>query len=66
MPTWRRGEAPDAIALAAAVPDAVAVLDAAGGLVGWDETEAHLYLEQHGLSSPCDEDCIGRGHVDAL
>jgi len=35
--------------LAAAVPDAVAVFDDAGGVIGWDFSAACGYLEQHGL-----------------
>ncbi|MGE3844114.1 MAG: hypothetical protein AB7I50_21285 [Vicinamibacterales bacterium] len=56
---------PTSSEVAAAIPDAVAVRDEAGELVGWDETAAHAYLAELGLPSPCDDDCVGRGHVDA-
>ena len=48
MATWKRDDTDDAIALAAGVPDAVAILDAAGNLIGWDETAAHAYLDTVG------------------
>lgn len=46
------------------VPDAIAINDADGQLVGWDESAAHAYLAECGLPSPCDDDCAARGHID--
>ena len=61
MAEWKRDPALNEIELAAAVPDALAVLDDAGGLIGWNESAAHAYLAEHGLSSPCDAECHRRG-----
>ncbi|MBN3458793.1 hypothetical protein JNN96_32675 [Mycobacterium sp. DSM 3803] len=46
------------------VPDAVAVFDEAGELVGWDESAAHAFLAACGLPSDCDAECATRGHID--
>lgn len=46
------------------VPDAVAVFDDAGELVGWDESAAHTFLDACGLPSLCDAECVTRRHVD--
>lgn len=35
--------------LAAGVPDAVAILDDAGNVIGWDDAAANAYLTDHGL-----------------
>jgi hypothetical protein len=48
----------------AGVPDAVAVRDGAGELVGWDESAVHAYLAAHGLHSSCDDDCVARGDIE--
>jgi hypothetical protein len=45
------------------VPDALAVFDADGALIGWDESAVHAYLAQWGLPSGCDDDCAARGHI---
>ncbi len=55
---------PTAAELAAAIPDAAAVFDATGELTGWDASAAHAYLSAHGISSPCDNDCAARSHID--
>jgi hypothetical protein len=47
-----------------AVPDAVAVHDDAGELVGWDESAAHAYLVANDLPSRCDDACAARNHVE--
>jgi hypothetical protein len=44
MSRWKRNDGADLIALAAGVPDAVAVLED-GALVGWDESAAEAYLK---------------------
>ncbi|MGV0991105.1 MAG: hypothetical protein ACOYB7_02520 [Mycobacterium sp.] len=51
MPKWRRDDRLNEIEMAAEVPDASAVLDDAGGLIGWDESEAQEYLAVQGLSA---------------
>jgi hypothetical protein len=56
-------ESADPIDLACAVPDAIAVHDADGNPVGWDESAVHAYEIAHGLLSLCDADCVARGHV---
>lgn len=43
------------------VPDAVAVLDADGELVGWDESAVHAYHAERG--EPCDDECAKCAHV---
>lgn len=45
----------------AGVPDAVAVHDTAGELVGWDESAVHAYFAERG--QPCDCECAARGHT---
>lgn len=60
---WK--QAPEVTAQAdAGVPDAIAMHDADGQLVGWDESAAHAYLAERGLPSPCDDDCAARGHIE--
>ena len=66
MAQWRRDERPNEIELAAAVPDALAVLDAEGNLTGWDESAAHRYELEHGLATECDAECAARGCLSAL
>lgn len=63
MAFWRRDERFSEIELAAAVPDALAVLDGDGNLIGWDESEAHAYLRVHSMASECDAECVDRGCV---
>ncbi len=63
MPRWKRPETRDDIEIAAGVPDDLAVLDDAGGLVAWDESAAHDYESRHGMTTECDADCVARGHV---
>lgn len=53
MAQWRRDERLNEIELAASVPDAVAVVED-GVLVGWDESAAHRYELEHGLTVQCD------------
>ena len=43
MSRWKRDETVNEIELAAAVPDAVAVVEG-GVLVGWDESAAQCYI----------------------
>lgn len=59
---WLDEAAPDD-AVVHEVPDALAVFDEAGELVGWDESPVCAYLAACGLPSPCDADCVARGHV---
>jgi hypothetical protein len=55
----------DAAPTGAGVPDALAVVDAEGALIGWDESAAHAYLAERGpWPSRCDDDCAARGHID--
>lgn len=54
MAQWRRDERLNEIELAAGVPDAVAVYDAEGNLIDWDESAADAHLTRHGLSVPSD------------
>lgn len=49
--------------LAFGVPDGLAVLDGAGGIIGWDETAAHEYEQRHGMTTECDGACVARGHI---
>lgn len=58
----RNGPTPSEVA--AAIPDAVAVHDEMGELVGWDETAPHAYLTERGLSTPCNDECKARSHID--
>jgi hypothetical protein len=44
--------------------DAVALHDESGALIGWDESDAHAYLAEHGLPNPGDDDCTARAHID--
>lgn len=44
------------------VPDALAVYDEAGELIGWDGSATCAYLAERG--HPCDADCQARGHID--
>ena len=60
----RRKRQPDDTVVQFEVPDAVAVLDDAGELAGWDESASHIYLAACDLQSPCDAECVARGHVD--
>ena len=64
MAEWRRDGDSDAIALAAGIPDALAVLDAHGDLVGWDESDCCAYLAARGM--PCGAECQARRHVELL
>lgn len=61
---WKRDAEVDAIAVAAGVPDARAVLDGDGGLLGWDESPCCAYLAGHGM--PCGEECRGRDHISLM
>lgn len=54
------------IELAALVPDDRAVLDDAGGILAWDETDAHDYERRNGMTTECDGACVARGHVRPL
>jgi len=45
------------------VPDAVAVFDAEGELIGWDESSVHAHYAERGLPGRCDDDCAERGHI---
>ena len=49
MSRWRQGEDRDEVELAARVPDAVAVCDENGRLIGWDESLYSAYLAEHAL-----------------
>ena len=49
MSRRKRSEAVSEIELAAGVPDARAILDADGDLIGWDESAANAYCAEHGL-----------------
>lgn len=53
MPRWKRDDETEAMAVAAGVPDAVAIRGSNGNLIGWDESEANAYLARHGML-PCD------------
>jgi hypothetical protein len=59
---WKLDDDADLIALAAGVPDAVAVVED-GVLVGWDESAAHRNELEHGLATVCDAECLARGCV---
>lgn len=61
MAEWKRDDADDLVVIAAGVPDALAVLDARGDVVGWDESAACAYLAACGL--PCGADCQARDHI---
>jgi len=60
----KRDGADDAIVIAAGVPDALAVTDGHGNLIGWDESPCCAYLAAHGR--PCDADCQARSHISPL
>jgi len=66
MSVWKHDESRDEIELAAGVPDAIAVLDTGGNLVGWDESAVHAYEAFNGMSTPCDAACAADGHIDYL
>lgn len=61
---WKHGpeDTPEADA---GVPDAVAVFDDDGELIGWDESAVHAYYAERGISGRCDEECVARGHIDS-
>lgn len=61
MAEWKRDDADDLVVIAAGVPDALAVLDHHGSLIGWDESLCCEYLAAHGM--PCSADCQTRGHI---
>lgn len=63
MPRWKRDEARDEIELAAGVPDDLAVLDANGNIVGWDQSASHQYEVEHGITTECCAECLARGCV---
>lgn len=44
-------------------PDALAVFDDDGELIGFDESEAHAYLLRVGLPTDCDDECRRGGCV---
>lgn len=50
--------------MAAGTPDAQAVTDAHGDLVGWNESPCCAYLAAHGM--PCDADCQARDHINMM
>jgi hypothetical protein len=50
MAEWKRDSALNEIEVAAAVPDAVAVVKD-GALLGWDESAARGYELEHGLAT---------------
>lgn len=66
MASWKRGDSRDEIELAAGTPDAPAVLDAEGNLIGWDESAVHLYEAASGMTTRCDAACVADGHIDYL
>ena len=66
MPRWKRAETRDEMELAFGVPDAMAVHDAEGNLVGWDESAVHAYEAANGMTTPCDTACAAAGHIDDL
>lgn len=63
MSRWKRDEAADAIALAADVPDGLAVSNQLGNLIAWDESNAHAYVRRVGIQGMCDDACAGVHHV---
>lgn len=46
------------------VPDALAVFNDDGELIGWDESAEHAYLAERGEPGGCGDDCAARGHVE--
>ena len=52
MAQWRKDDRPNEIEIAAGVPDALAILDADGNLIGWDERAADCYLGANRATSP--------------
>lgn len=62
----RDADRPTEMELAFGVPDALAVLDGAGGIIGWDESAAHDYERRNSLTTDCDGDCQARGHIRPL
>lgn len=66
MSQWKRDQTRDEIELAAGTPDALAVLDTEGNLVGWDESNVHAYEAANGMTTPCDAACAAAGHIDYL
>lgn len=63
---WKRAESRDEIELAVGTPDALAVTDPQGNLIGWDESAVHAYKAANGMSTPCDAACAAGGHIDYL
>ena len=62
-PPW---QLEDDLLRASRTPDALAVNDGDGNLIGWDESAAHEYIKSVGLPSDCDDGCANRGHVAEL
>lgn len=63
---WLDDPEPVTAAVRIEVPDAVAVHDEDGVLVGWDYALPHIFLTELGhRPADCDEDCVARGHVDS-
>lgn len=52
----------DPIAEVSGMPDALAVRDEAGELVGWDESPCCAWLAARGR--PCSAECAARDHID--
>jgi hypothetical protein len=48
------------------VPDALAVTDAEGNLIGLDELSVHVYEAANGMSTPSDAACAADGYNDYL
>jgi PAS domain-containing protein len=55
----------DSAPIEGGVPDALAVFNPDGELIGWDESAAHIYGWESALPGRCDGDCAARGHVEA-
>ena len=55
----------DAAQADAGLPDALAMFNAEGELIGWDESAAHAYIAERGQQpTHCNDACAARGHVD--